>query len=1053
MKVGIRFLFLLAFSVQIAFGQSYNFDVYSLEQGLPQSQVTGVAEDSHGRLWVGTLAGGVSIFDGISFHLLPQFESRFKRVDKLLSSDDGKVYILSEGLTKLFEISDYDPDQIEEIELPINAFDGALMHQNTLYLISQEQGLYRLEDHQIKFVLEGTTQYGTDEKGQFFAMVKGKLFQIDQQRVIEKNFIGDIANVALSAQVQFYNGFVWFTNKDGLGRLNMMTKEIQILKKKDGFEDIETRTIDIIGGKLYVATEGKGFAIYERGRFNFYRLNNIANKNLFSGFYLDKHNRLWILGDGAGLILFKGKAFRHYSMDDGMSIGETWAIDEYQNEILVGTFGGGLYAIGDDQHIKEANQKFGIPSDAVVNKIYPLSNGDLFIGTHNGCFIYSKGKTVNILKDSDYADKRITDLAETKDGTIYLIIDSKRLYRYVNGSLSLVIDTQELNTNRLTTMLYHEDKLLIGGTDELFEYQILTNQFSRITDKVVKKEQLGFTTTLTPTKNGDLFIGSNRGLRLLKKNGELIEYDQEDGLASGTVFFLEIDHRGDVWIGSEKGVQRIHFNNKDKIQTTTLYNGRHGLKGVETNLHAVHQDSKGDLWFGTLEGVSCFRPGEEIINTSSPSCYLESIKLFYNEVDWTEMNFEVNDFGVPQNLILNYDNNNLTFLVHATNLYNPEAVRYQFQLEGADKDWLPVTTNSEITYSNLPPGNYTLRYKAVNENNFWSKEYTYTFEITPPFWQKGWFKLLILFVITSSTIGVVKYRERKLRIEKELLQSKVNERTKEILEQKEMIEDQKEELEKKSAEITESIEYAKKIQNNILPNHECFKMAFSEFFILFKPKDIVSGDFYWSHHKGDWLYVASIDCTGHGVPGALMSIISHNLLELVYAAHNEETISTADMLTAVKNKMQNFKDDAYDGNKLRDGMTISMMAFNTKTKELRFSGSYTGLYYVSNNQLEELKGHKIPIGHKTIINKDLAFEEAVVQLSEGDMVYLSSDGFPDQVGGPKKKKFFYGPFRDLLFSVSHLPADEQKSKIWKTFQNWKGNHEQYDDVMVMGFRV
>lgn len=273
------------------------------------------------------------------------------------------------------------------------------------------------------------------------------------------------------------------------------------------------------------------------------------------------------------------------------------------------------------------------------------------------------------------------------------------------------------------------------------------------------------------------------------------------------------------------------------------------------------------------------------------------------------------------------------------------------------------------------------------------------------------------------------------------LENKVLERTQEINQQKEL-------LEVKNKEIIDSINYAQRLQHAILPSRESLKVALEDSFLLYKPKDIISGDFYWMFRDGDNLLVAAVDCTGHGVPGAMVSVVGANNLDRCVKEFGLRKPS--DILEKLNELVTlTFETEHYE---VRDGMDMSLVNYNHITKRLEYCGAHNPLWVIRANSKEitETKADKQPIG-KYEYRKP--FTNHSVQLNPGDTVYLFSDGYADQFGGPLGKKFKYSTLKKLILENCHRPLEEQNAILDDTFESWRGDLEQNDDVCMIAFRV
>jgi serine phosphatase RsbU (regulator of sigma subunit) len=272
------------------------------------------------------------------------------------------------------------------------------------------------------------------------------------------------------------------------------------------------------------------------------------------------------------------------------------------------------------------------------------------------------------------------------------------------------------------------------------------------------------------------------------------------------------------------------------------------------------------------------------------------------------------------------------------------------------------------------------------------------------------------------------------------LEQTIEERTNEITVQKEIIE-------AKNQSITESINYAKRIQDAALPRVEEIKESIPESFIYFKPRDIVSGDFYWFVREGKKIIVTAADCTGHGVPGAFMSLIGNDLLNEIVTARG--VIESDKILNELHDSVR--KALRQEENKSRDGMDLALCVIDTETKTLQYSGAKNPLVYFKNGEMTVIKGDKYPIGGVQF-QVDRHYTRHEVDLSEPIMIYLYSDGYQDQFGGEKSEKFMSKNFKILLKEIHEKPVEEQKQILDDKFREWKGDRSQIDDILVMGMR-
>ncbi len=289
--------------------------------------------------------------------------------------------------------------------------------------------------------------------------------------------------------------------------------------------------------------------------------------------------------------------------------------------------------------------------------------------------------------------------------------------------------------------------------------------------------------------------------------------------------------------------------------------------------------------------------------------------------------------------------------------------------------------------------------------------------------------------------ALLKMRD-ELKESERILEQKVIERTQEI-------EKQKERVQMLYKNVTDSIKYAKRLQNSILPPAKWIKTLLPESFVLYMSKDIVSGDFYWVERiNKDEILFGAIDCTGHGVPGAFMSLVGYNGLNQAVKEHNlknpDQILNDLSRLAIASLNRERGSDF------IRDGMDLAICKLNKKTRVIEYSGAKNPLYIIRKGELITYTADKFSIGED---NSELKFNLNTIQLEAGDTIYLFTDGYVDQFGGEFGKKFKYQPFRKLLLSIAELPIDKQHEVLYETIVKWQGGFEQLDDILIFGVRI
>ena len=309
--------------------------------------------------------------------------------------------------------------------------------------------------------------------------------------------------------------------------------------------------------------------------------------------------------------------------------------------------------------------------------------------------------------------------------------------------------------------------------------------------------------------------------------------------------------------------------------------------------------------------------------------------------------------------------------------------------------------------------------------------------------------------VTNSYNNDLATEQKKIEIQKEKLEQrnkKLWDMSLAIEKDKERIQMLKNKIEAKHLEVTDSIRYARGIQNALLPREDILKTMLSKYFLLWKPRDIVSGDFYWMKKQGDLLLFAICDCTGHGVPGAFMSMLGMAFLNDI-TADADPNIQPSDILEQLRRMViSSLKQSAEGTLEPKDGMDMALCILNTKTLTLKFAGANNPMYLVSNGVLTEYKGVKNPIGFYPMEKK---FETTEISVKKGDYIYMFSDGFPDQFNGKTNKKVTYGRLKNMLVELNNETSDPeiQKQRLDDFFESWRNGFVQMDDVLIGGFCV
>jgi serine phosphatase RsbU (regulator of sigma subunit) len=451
------------------------------------------------------------------------------------------------------------------------------------------------------------------------------------------------------------------------------------------------------------------------------------------------------------------------------------------------------------------------------------------------------------------------------------------------------------------------------------------------------------------------------------------------------------------------------------------YNDKALLK-IFDNLNSIYTDEN-NIWVISGDNL-LFR----IVRNKIPSIKPD-IDLIIRSISNAEgLYFALSD------IVFGSGDNTVYFDLVAPGYLKQNSTQYQYIVDKVMTEWSKWSYNNTISLM-IKPGKYTLQVRAKDIWGNESEPKTIGFIIEAPFTQTTFFYIIVLSVILIGIIGVIRFRERQLKKEKRMLEKKVEERTAEIVAQKE--------------EITSSIEYASRIQQAMLPEDDHFVNSFSDYFIIFKPRDIVSGDFYWIGEDEKNIFFTVADCTGHGVPGAFMSTLGISTLDEIIT--NNTDLKANAVLGLLREKIKTSLHQTGKQGEATDGMDLAFCVLHKNRRTLEFSGAYNPLFLFQGGEFKEYRADRMPIG--IYYGEKDTFTNYEINVQKGDTLYIFSDGFADQFGGPNGSKYMKYNLKKLLSENCSRSMAEQRNIIENEFEMWKGSVNQIDDVTILGVRI
>lgn len=980
-----------------------------------ETSVTALDVDSNGRVYVGALdeIGYLVPNDTgklIYRSLLPKLPKEIEyidRVNRVICNKEG-VYFISRSYIILWNGKDVKYWATE------SQFHTSFLVDEKLYVSVKDSGIVFLENEQFKFIEASR------------ALIAYNIFDIS---LFRGNFV-----ITTNRGLFIYNGT----------SLRKVTDEIPTVYNGINVDNT-FYAIGLFGDGLMVLN--KDFKIEY-----LINLRNGLAEGTVHNVFVDRENNLWLaLGRGIAKIELITPITMH-KFDTGLK-GTVEDVIRYKGKIYSSTSNGVFYFSGENNDLGRFYKMDNLDIDCYGLSIFELPNDTMLIACGvDGVYEIEAGKKpIRIYKGAPwsafqsktYANRLIIaedvglssvvriDGVWKEEGLVDGITES--VFRFVeekNGNLWL--GTLGSGVIKTTTKIFSDP------SEEILRYDTIHG----LPKGPIYLTALNGGGILFATDDGIYKFNAKKNIFEIENKYKLPEHDSKTG-----VHRLSMDHRGQLWMAAfyEDNSYDIMYFRKDGWYKTPF------LRYNSAIVQCFYHESNGVTWMGSADGLIRY---DQNFRKDYDSPYSVSIRkvLANNHPVFEGAFFDKDSLLLEQQpdfheCILNFSQNDVTIEFSALSFFEEAGTKFSFQLEGQNDNWTDWSPSSKAVFTNIHEGEYVFRVKAKNIYGVESKESIFRFTVLPPWYRTVWAYVAYAILFIAFVWGAISVSTRSL---KRIIQ----ERTAEIVHQKEEIEKQKEIVDEKNKDILDSIKYAKRIQDAILPGEDHMKEVMGrDLFVLFKPKDIVSGDFYWMRVKGEKVLFSAVDCTGHGVPGAFVSIVGNNGLNR--AVNEFGLIQPA----AILDNLAKTVEDAFQATSnsdVRDGMDISLCSLEMtsySTAILNWAGANNPLWIIkadNRSEIFEIKADKQPIGkfenRRPYINHEL-------QLVKGDTVYIFTDGYADQFGGPAGKKFKYAQLKELLINMYDKNMTEQRELLNDYFETWKNTLEQIDDVCIIGVRI
>lgn len=985
-----------------------NYNV-SPSDSITSNHVTAITQDSLGHIWVGLKSGQLSTFKDGHFSLFENEEgSAIAEVSKILFDKNGILWYATKNDGLYYIIED------------------------RTHRLDEDEGLPDTYIYDMLIDNQGNIWAGTDGGIAIISL------QADNQPIIKTiAYDQGLPDNIVRKLVKDSHGDIWIGTEDaGIAKYETASEKLIYPVFEDNWTLGAITDIALYNEQLWIGTSRKGLAVIDIDNYSskLYDRGNGFPSSGVQKLTIDKEGNIWV-GSKNGIFRVPGNNIEFISdlsplTDKNVSAldidkkGNIWFVT-YEGFFKRNNSLGGKVKI--DQYLKESTF-----SGMSFISVYVDEQEQIWVGTYgNGIIRFNPATgTYKHLSQEQLPNGNILNITGQGD-QIWLAtlgggtkIDFSKPEDY---KITHYGKEEGLSTNYIYQVFIDSKGKTWFATDgegvSLMGDQGFTSLKKQLSSKVI----YGF----AEDRNGHIWVNTKEE-GLYKYDGEeFVNINDKNGLRDLNITNILADKHGDILVFHDLGIDVYDVNTNQVTRIGESF----GIKDQTANLNAIARDEKGNIFIGTDQGMIKFTSFEKR-NRDKPVPYINRVNLFTSDVNYAN----------SKDILFQYDENNLTINYIGFWYQNAQNLEYRYKLDNYELNWI-TSKNREVTYSSLPPGEYNFRLQVSETDNFDNTlETSVSFYIKPPFWRTIPFYIFITLVLISLVYLFVKGREKKLIADKKVLEDKVEERTQEIKKQNE-------EIAQKSENITRSINYAKRIQHAILPLNEHITSAFPEHFIFYKPRDIVSGDFYWMHFSDEIAYFAVIDCTGHGVPGAFMSLIGYSLLNEIVSANS--SISPAEILSKLdKGVVDALKQRGEEGEEIKsyDGMDVSLCSWHAQKKELIFSGAKRPLYLINkNSELIEYKGDKISIGGKKATKQQgISFTNQVVDVKPGEKVYMFSDGYPDQFGGLENRKFMTKKLKNSILENHHLMPQEQHEYFEKMLKDWQAEIPQTDDILLAG---
>ena len=1008
---------------------------YGADDGLPQEDIFSIFQDRKGYIWFGTNSGAVR-YNGREMVVFDQEQGLPNNSVRDIRQDStGNFYFATTDGVAVFRNDTVEETLFSGVSFRKIFIDSGnnkwLLGDDGVYLVSHEEILRSLNAEFSELPAQVFNLTEAPRSGIIYLATSAGIFSLDPEKNELQHYpMNDCFSVHIDV-----NDSIWYSTKTGLyiseleemkhhpGRFSRYNLNQRLHFPTGIISDITTNKY----GSVWLVTDSRIFQVIstDQSPIAYEQEIGIRNNKIHS-FLIDREDNIWIGFSGGLQRLTNRKGLRNFYPNTINSY--IYSIFQDSLERLWITSNNGVFYFDDALHSFPGN----VPDNR--EQIGTRLPGGNILLVHSEGFREIDPATLQTVRSNRFPQLSLPpeNMFISSGNAIFLLTGINGTIYYFPRFNSQPVILNNKFTSNIFQLTEYRGEVIGGNSDGIVRFNGTT--FERVSSATCNIWSLH--------SSGDrLWLGTDCGLGLVE-NGRFNQVEIHPFPENTVIKDIEEARNPQyLWVGTNNG---FCYYNTAAQEIEFRVDTKDGLSGDEITSAGLFLDNNDLLWVGTYHGISNFNIRAKSFRSYAPVCYIENILLNGEEI------------SASSGSVFRHNQNNFVFEISALSFADEQSVEYEFYLRGTGNNYSSYHRGKEFKayYNNLPAGHYEFIYKAKGKNNIWGYAEEYEFTIRKAWYDTWIFMITLALVLVLLTYLFYRIRLRAINAQKVRLEKQVRERTHELEEanseieaQRDLATEQRDKIAVQQKSIMDSIHYARRIQRSLLPSVRVLDRLLPEHFILFKPRDIVSGDFYWAAENNGNIYFTAADCTGHGVPGAFMSMLGMAFLNDI--VNKFKDIEPDEILNKLRDHIIETLHQEAKASITKDGMDMVMCKIDKQKTTLRYACANNPLYLVRNGELLETKGEKMPVA---IHDNMEPFQLQTVKIMPGDTVYIFSDGYADQFGGPDGKKFMYKRLRELFLSLQDQPMKSQGEILEQTIVEWKGTTQQIDDMVVIGIK-